>query len=57
MSDGPASRGDDDPDNFDNLMFLSPEQYEVLLKAREEQQHDLSREQVEAVLKALEERS
>jgi hypothetical protein len=57
VSDGPASRGDDDPDNFDNLMFLSPEQYEVLLKAREEQQHDLSREQVEAVLKALEERS
>jgi hypothetical protein len=48
---------EDVPDNFDNLMFLSPEQYEVLLKAREEQQHDLSRAEVEALLRAFEERS
>ena len=38
-------------------MILSPEQYEVLLNAREEQQEDLSRDQVEALLKAFEERS
>ncbi len=53
----PSSPDDDVPHDFDNLVILSPEQYEVLLKAREESQHDLSREQVEALLKELEERS
>ncbi|GAA2706812.1 hypothetical protein [Actinoplanes palleronii] len=57
MSDSPAPCGDDVPDNVDNLMLLSPEQYEALLEAREGQQHDLSRAQVEAVLKAAKERS
>ncbi|GIE85568.1 hypothetical protein [Actinoplanes regularis] len=57
MSDRPSPPGDDVPDDVDNLMILSPEQYEVLLKAREELGHDLSRGQVEALLKELEERS
>jgi len=57
VSDSPPSADSDVPDNLDKLMFLSPEQYEVLLKAREEQQHDLSREQVEALLSALEEQA
>ena len=57
MSDSPHPHGDDVPDDFDNLMCLSPEQHEALLKSREEQQHDLSRTQVEALLKAFEERS
>jgi hypothetical protein len=55
LSNSPPPPEGDVPSNFDNLMFLSPEQYEALLKAREDQQHDLSREQWEAVLKALEE--
>ncbi len=57
VSDRPSPASDDVPDDFDNLMILSPEQYEVLLKAREELGHDLSREQVKALLKELEERS
>ncbi|GLW29195.1 hypothetical protein Areg01_21350 [Actinoplanes regularis] len=57
VSDRPSSPGDDVPDDVDSLMILSPEQYEVLLKAREELGHDLSRGQVEALLKELEERS
>ena len=57
VTDSPPPADDDIPDNFDNLMFLSPEQYEALLKARAEQQHDLSREQVEALLGALEEQA
>ncbi|MGC5054616.1 hypothetical protein ACLQ2S_24550 [Micromonospora sp. DT48] len=55
LSNSPPSPEDDVPSKFDNLVFLSPEQYEALLKAREEQQHDLSCEQWEAALKALEE--
>ena len=57
VPENPRPPDDDAPDDLDNLMFLSPEQYEVLLKAREEQQEDLSRDQVEALLKAFEERS
>ncbi|MBB4692427.1 hypothetical protein [Paractinoplanes abujensis] len=38
----------------ENVMFLSPEQYEALQKAREEQGSDLTREQWQAVLKAFE---
>ena len=57
MPDSPPPPSDEDPDNFESLMILSPEQYEVLLKAREEQQDDLSRTQVEALLAALGERS
>jgi hypothetical protein len=54
VPDSPLMPDDDVPDN---VRFLSPEQYEVLLKARQEQQHDLSPEQVETLLTALEERS
>ena len=57
MPDSLPTPDDDVPDNVDNLMILSPEQYEVLQKAREEEHHDLSREQVEALLGALEERA
>jgi hypothetical protein len=57
LSDSTPPHGDNLPDDFDKLMFLSPEQYEALLKVREKQQHDLSRTQVEALLKAFEERS
>ncbi|MFC7534647.1 hypothetical protein [Actinoplanes sp. GCM10030250] len=56
MSDSPSLPDRGLPDDLDNLMVLSPEQYEVLEQAREEQQHDLSREQVETLLKELEER-
>jgi hypothetical protein len=57
VPDSLPSPHDDVPDDVDNVMLLSPEQYEVLLKAREEQQHDLSREQVEALLEAPEDRT
>ena len=57
VPDSPSSPDDAVPDDFDNLMILSPEQYESLLKVREEQQRDLSRDQVDALLRALEERS
>lgn len=57
MPESHSQPDDDVPDDFDNLMVLSPEQYEVLLKARAEQQQDLSRDQVDALLKTLEKRS
>ncbi|MEU4562717.1 hypothetical protein AB0F72_30435 [Actinoplanes sp. NPDC023936] len=53
MSDSLSSPDEDLPDGFENLMLLTPEQWEMLMEAREEQQHDLSREQVEALLKAF----
>ena len=57
MPDSSSPPGDDDPGDLENLMILSPEQYELLLKAREEQGHDLSRAQIDEVLAAFEERS
>ncbi|MDI6097485.1 hypothetical protein QLQ12_02585 [Actinoplanes sp. NEAU-A12] len=51
MPEKPPRRDDDIPDDLDNLMILSPEQYEVLLTAREEQQEDLSRDQAETLLR------
>ncbi len=54
MSASPQQPDDGVPNTVDSFMFLSPEQYEALLEAREEQQQNLSREQVEVVLKALE---
>ncbi|MFI1990792.1 hypothetical protein [Actinoplanes sp. NPDC020271] len=57
MPDSTPPPDDDDLGDLDNLMFLSPEQYEVLLKAREEQGHDLSRAQAEEILAAFEKQS
>jgi hypothetical protein len=57
VPDSTPPPGAGDPDDSESLMILSPEQYEALLKAREEQQHELSRTQVEAILAAFEERS
>ncbi|MEU8238231.1 hypothetical protein AB0C07_08300 [Actinoplanes missouriensis] len=54
MSDN--SPDEDLPEGFENFMLLSPEQWEFLMKARDEQQQDLSRDQVETLLKAFDER-
>lgn len=47
---------DDVPEDLDNLAILTPEEFEVLAKAREEQGHDLSRDQWEGLLRAMRER-